>query len=289
MNRIYLYDDDPRFNNEVRLIGVGFREPMPPELIERRQGLPYWLLVMFHDAVEIEFKGVRQEVAPETAVLWDMNCRHVFGNRKAEWSHSWIVFGGSLFSDDIESLRSHLEKPMNLRCQAHCLEAMRGLLREFMVFDRPEHGIIACLIQLILREVSREVAERDWQPEREPEQRAADFIRRHFRESPSVDCIATEAGLSASRLQQRFHARYGVSLQQSVERHRLEEARYWLLHGGLRVAEVATRTGFDDPFYFSRRFRRYFGVSPSQYRAEYPETRHCRDPKQPFEPAALIT
>lgn len=32
------------------------------------------------------------------------------------------------------------------------------------------------------------------------------------------------------------------------------------------VAEIAAETGFDDPFYFSRVFRRHTGLSPSEYR-----------------------
>ena len=40
-----------------------------------------------------------------------------------------------------------------------------------------------------------------------------------------------------------------------------------LLHKGemITVAEVAYQCGFSDPLYFSRCFKQYFGMSPSQY------------------------
>ena len=57
-----------------------------------------------------------------------------------------------------------------------------------------------------------------------------------------------------------------MSVQQFVERRRLEEACYWLMHSGQRIGEIALRTGYEDPFYFSRRFHRAFGESPSTYR-----------------------
>jgi AraC family transcriptional regulator of arabinose operon len=34
----------------------------------------------------------------------------------------------------------------------------------------------------------------------------------------------------------------------------------------LTIQEVAGEVGYDDPFYFSNRFRRYSGKSPSQFR-----------------------
>lgn len=47
---------------------------------------------------------------------------------------------------------------------------------------------------------------------------------------------------------------------------RMKKAAELLLSGeNLTVAEVSYRVGIDDPFYFSRRFKMQFGVSPSIY------------------------
>jgi AraC family transcriptional regulator of arabinose operon len=37
---------------------------------------------------------------------------------------------------------------------------------------------------------------------------------------------------------------------------------------GLGIAEVAAEVGYDDPFYFSNRFHRYSGKSPTQFRQQ---------------------
>jgi AraC family transcriptional regulator of arabinose operon len=37
---------------------------------------------------------------------------------------------------------------------------------------------------------------------------------------------------------------------------------------GFTITEVAAEVGYADPFYFSNRFRRYSGKSPSQFRAK---------------------
>jgi AraC-like DNA-binding protein len=51
-----------------------------------------------------------------------------------------------------------------------------------------------------------------------------------------------------------------------LERLRMEEARRRLEEGD-PVAQAARLAGYDDPLYFSRRFRALHGVAPSAYRA----------------------
>ena len=36
-------------------------------------------------------------------------------------------------------------------------------------------------------------------------------------------------------------------------------------NSGLYVQEVATEVGISEPFYFTRRFKEYFGISPREY------------------------
>jgi len=48
---------------------------------------------------------------------------------------------------------------------------------------------------------------------------------------------------------------------------KMREARRLLDAGGLRVGDVAERVGYADPFHFSRRFKAFWGRSPSELKA----------------------
>jgi signal transduction histidine kinase/DNA-binding response OmpR family regulator len=81
----------------------------------------------------------------------------------------------------------------------------------------------------------------------------------------SHDELADTLCMSRSLLYKKLKALTGMTVTEFINSHRLRLASE-LLHGeNLTVSEVAFRCGFNDPKYFSRVFRKYYGMSPSEY------------------------
>ncbi len=80
------------------------------------------------------------------------------------------------------------------------------------------------------------------------------------------DELARRAGCSAPTLVRLFRKHLNTTPREYANRYRMEHARQLLLLGEFSVKEVAARLGFRNQFYFSRLFRRCFGVPPSQTR-----------------------
>ena len=49
---------------------------------------------------------------------------------------------------------------------------------------------------------------------------------------------------------------------------RMTEAKYLLTETSIQIADIAKNVGYDDPYYFSRIFKKYTGQSPSAYRSD---------------------
>ncbi|PRY12597.1 helix-turn-helix domain-containing protein [Kineococcus rhizosphaerae] len=96
--------------------------------------------------------------------------------------------------------------------------------------------------------------------------RVLEHVDTHLDGDLSVPALAEVAGMSPSRFAHVFAEQVGVPPQRHVERRRLDLAAELLDVSARPVAAVARAAGFADPLYFSRRFRRAHGLSPSAYR-----------------------
>jgi AraC family transcriptional regulator of arabinose operon len=78
--------------------------------------------------------------------------------------------------------------------------------------------------------------------------------------------LASAVALSPSRLAHLIRAETGESIGEAVLGLRLRQAARLLAFTTRGVAAIAEDVGFNSAYYFSRQFRRRFGVSPRAYR-----------------------
>lgn len=98
--------------------------------------------------------------------------------------------------------------------------------------------------------------------------RVIEHIGAHIAEPLDIDTLAHIAHLSPSRLTHLFGEHLGISPQRYVERERMLLAQQLLDLTNRPIAGIAREVGWHDPLYFSQRFRRFAGMSPSDYRRE---------------------
>lgn len=103
--------------------------------------------------------------------------------------------------------------------------------------------------------------------DRGPVERAVEHLRATSPRRTSVTELATMVGLSVSQLSNLFRERVGVAPLRYQSDLRLARARELLDSTDLPVSSVAARCGYEDPLYFSRRFTKAHGLSPTAYRA----------------------
>src|SRR6058998_2649911 len=75
--------------------------------------------------------------------------------------------------------------------------------------------------------------------------------------------------LSPSRLSHLFKTEVGMPFTQYLKKTRLEKARKLLEETFMSVKLIAFEVGYKDPGHFAREFKKAYGVTPSQHRADY--------------------
>lgn len=94
----------------------------------------------------------------------------------------------------------------------------------------------------------------------------AEFISSHYSEEIDLNKCAERCGFSRSRFTHLFTEVVGISPYRYQQKFRLEQACELLRSTSLPVSEVAENVGFQDALYFSRLFRKRFGMAPSDIR-----------------------
>ncbi|AWT44752.1 MULTISPECIES: helix-turn-helix domain-containing protein [Streptomyces] len=97
----------------------------------------------------------------------------------------------------------------------------------------------------------------------------AELITRPEAAGRTVRECADRLGVSPGYLTQAVRAATGRPPGRLLIEARVYQAQQLLAHTELSVRQVAARTGFDDPAYFSRFFRRETGSSPGAFRKHH--------------------
>ena len=78
-----------------------------------------------------------------------------------------------------------------------------------------------------------------------------------------VDLLCKEVGVSERQLQRKLKEIAKISPNQLISSMRLNLAKEFLLSSQDTISEIAFKTGFSNPSYFSKCFRKEFNISPS--------------------------
>ena len=87
----------------------------------------------------------------------------------------------------------------------------------------------------------------------------------------NVDTLCLRIGMSKASLYRKLKALTGQSGNEFIQNVRLKYAARLLIDSDRLVSAVAYDCGFSDPYYFSRAFRKLFGMSPKQWRQQHHE------------------
>ncbi len=92
------------------------------------------------------------------------------------------------------------------------------------------------------------------------------WLEEHVADSEvTVDQMAAYVGMGRTSMYNKIKGLTGKSPVELIQDFRMEKATYYLKSGQFSVSETSYKVGFSDPGYFSRSFKKHFGISPADY------------------------
>ena len=96
--------------------------------------------------------------------------------------------------------------------------------------------------------------------------RAKAYIQENFQKDISLDDVSRHVDISPYYFSKLFKQEDGRTFIEYLTGIRIQEARKLLKNPGLSIKEIGIMCGYSDPNYFSRIFKKYEGVTPSEFR-----------------------
>ena len=95
---------------------------------------------------------------------------------------------------------------------------------------------------------------------------AIEYIEANLSLQLDINLIAEKTFTAASTLTRKFKQETGMTIGQYIDESIMFHAEQMLLSGKASILEISEKFGFCDQFYFARRFKEKFEMSPREYR-----------------------
>ncbi|MFD1955570.1 response regulator [Paenibacillus thailandensis] len=96
--------------------------------------------------------------------------------------------------------------------------------------------------------------------------RVQELVAANHGQDMSVKTIADKVFLHPVYLSKVYKAETGESLSDYIIRMRMEHAHYLLKFTGKKIYEITAELGYQNPQYFSKIFRKHYGMTPQEFR-----------------------
>lgn len=238
---------------------------------ERRSGSgQYILLYCVNGKGSIILPGKTINLQPNSYFIIPKNIPHRYTSSATEpWSIFWVHFTGEnadLLYNRLPVKDNKTDIPHNERRIA-LFDEIFSLLDSS--FNTPE-------LELVNIKLQHFIASFIYQDETEPTSTRHDpvngsvlFMKANLHQALSIDDLAKQQLLSVSHYCRLFRQKTGTSPNQYFKQLRIQKSCQYLYFTDMHIKEICAAVGFDDPFYFSRSFKKMMGVSPSDYKKQH--------------------
>ena len=257
--------------NSLYICSLGYYPKAAGHYTSRKKGLPENFLFYCIDGKgRYRIEDKEYEVKANEFFILPQNVSHAYGSSEDDpWSIYWIHFGGeqlpyfnSLFtiqthfkpfhvkgSDAISNSFSKMYKTLELGystdnllfaniCLSHFISLFIYNSRHFEVVDEN----LNCIDSAIL------------------------YMQEHVNETITLNELSKLYHYSPSRFSSLFKQKTGYAPIDYFLQMKMQKASQQLDFTKQSIKEIALNFGFDDPYYFSRRFTKVIGMPPTKYR-----------------------
>lgn len=262
------YDQPSSFELVTKDIVIAghFNEP-DTYVCKRPYGMDDWLITFTLDG-EGFFRTPQLERTCKSGdiTILKNGTPHEYGTVKGEhWHFFWVHFTQrNLESDLLPNDPFFIETIESESTRNRISDAFNRILLEF----RERNGLWQELCMNALREILLLILERRTKKMDPRTEEVLHILSDKLRDPVSIEMLAKSVGLSPSRLSHLFKKDMGESIIDRLNRMRIRQAALMLRYTNRNPTDVSHDVGFQNYNHFIKQFRKYYHVTPTEYRKD---------------------
>lgn len=212
------------------------------------------------------------ELLPNTYIIIPKNVAHHYRTSESDpWSIYWIHFTG----DNADLLYERYAKDIAPQIQSIAYDEQRTEQFNLML-SLLENNYSTRNIELTNIKLLQFLSSFIYHEEMYPSHYSVDqigtsinFMKENLTKTYTIQELAIHSKYSVSHYSDLFKKKTGCSPMQYFNQLKVQKSCQYLYFTDMNIKEICVKIGFDDPYYFSRLFKKLMGTSPAKYRSTY--------------------
>lgn len=215
------------------------------------------------------------KVVANQLIILPKSKSHTYGSsNKRPWTIYWIHFDG----DSAGYFSEGMDKPLNitpdensrinerLRLFEEIFTTLRnGYSKQNLELSSSAFSYFLCSVKHLQAFRNAATYQKN-SSEKDITENAIHYMRENIHKKLTVKSIADFVGLSASHFSAVFQTKTEYSPLNFLTHLRIQGACHYLDFSDIKINQLSSLVGYDDPLYFSRIFTKTMGCSPTKYR-----------------------
>jgi AraC-like DNA-binding protein len=265
--RYFYFETHPNYDRELAIVFGGY-EKCAPDFEIRRRTYPYYVLeysikgqctLAINTTSHALKSGIVAGFAPG-------NPHHYACDGFFPWEHLWLAFVGTKAKELFE--KSGLFSKGAIVGSPHTMQLMQAIIANGTKKTQYAQEICSGYLRILLLSLAenRNTEQPTTSVAAATYHNCRKYIDENFSSLASPSQVADACGINVRYMSRLFKKYDTVTPQEYIMRLKLNKAVNLLLTSGLAINEIGYSLGFNDPYHFSRVFKRFHSLAPHHYR-----------------------